>query len=139
MSKTKLTNSPSPEQAEEFDDFVQFWQEVLNLNDWRIERGSKPAKAAMASVEINAPARLATYRLGDFATTNINPTTLSQTALHEVLHVFLHDLITTAQDRSTTEEQLEAAEHRVVNVLEKILFVELEQEDASEGNGSAVY
>lgn len=138
MSK-KLVNNPTPQQALEFAEFVRFWQEILNLCDWRIEPGVKPAKGAMADVEVNSPARLAVYRLGDFAGTQINPISLSQTALHEVLHVFLHDLIAAAQDRGTTEEQLEAAEHRVINVLEKILFVEPEQEDAGESNGPAVH
>jgi hypothetical protein len=35
--------------------------------------------------------------------------------------VFLHDLISVAQDRSSTPEQLETAEHRVINVLERLL------------------
>lgn len=122
MRKTKLTNCPTPEQASEFDEYVAFWQEVLNLADWRLERGHRPIKNAMASVEFNDAARLAIYRLGDFGAAMINDITLSQTALHEVLHVFLHELITTAQDRGASPEQLEAAEHRVVNVLEKVLF-----------------
>jgi len=124
MPSQKLANIPTPQQAEEFDDFIRLWQQILNLNDWRIERNAKPAKGAMATVEVNAPARLAIYKLGDFVDTPINSLSLSQTALHEVLHVFLHDLITAAQDRGTTSEQMEAEEHRVINVLEKVLFVE---------------
>ena len=60
-----MPNIPTPEDAKLFAQSVRKWQQVLSLGDWRIEKGSKPAKAAMASVEFNTSARLATYRLGD--------------------------------------------------------------------------
>jgi len=117
-----MSNIPTPEDAALFAQSVKKWQKILNLGDWRIEKGLKPAKNAMASVEFNESARLATYRLGDFGAERISPESLSQTALHELLHVFLHDLITAAQDPRSSPEQLESEEHRVVNLLEKILF-----------------
>jgi hypothetical protein len=117
-----MSNIPTPEDAALFAQSVKKWQKVLNLGDWRIEKGLKPAKNAMASVEFNEPARLATYRLGDFGAERVTPQSLDQTALHELLHVFLHDLITAAQDPRSSPEQLESEEHRVVNLLEKILF-----------------
>jgi hypothetical protein len=120
----KHQNIPSQSQAVEFDAFIKHWQDLLGLHRWRIERGQKQAKDAMASVEFNDDAKLATYRLGDFGATPINNKSLSQTALHEVLHVFLHELIAIAQDRGATPEQLDAAEHGVINVLESVLFRE---------------
>jgi hypothetical protein len=93
----------------------------LNLQDWRIEKGVKPARGAMASVECDSPARLAIYRLGDFGAEEITPSSLSHTALHETLHVFLYELIQAAQDPKATPEQLDSAEHRVINVLERVL------------------
>lgn len=117
----KPRNLPSPEQAAQFDEFVALWQGQLNLNDWRIERGTKAAKNAMASVEFTPSARLATYRLGDFGAEAITPESLSKTALHELLHVTLFDLIDTAQNKPTADE-LDAAEHRVINMFEKLLF-----------------
>jgi len=120
----KHQNTPSQDQAVEFDAFIKHWQKLLCLQRWRIERGTKPAKNAMASVEFNEEAKLATYRLGDFGETPINSQSLSQTALHEVLHVFLHELIAIAQDRGAAPEQLDAAEHGVINVLELVLFKE---------------
>ena len=116
-----MPNKPNAEQAKQFDGFVRQWQQVLNLQDWRIERGSRPARGAMACVECDSPARLAIYRLGDFGNEPITPTSLSHTALHEVLHVFFFELIAIAQDHKATPEQLEGAEHRVINVLERIL------------------
>lgn len=117
-----MSNIPTPQDAALFAQSVKKWQQVLNLGDWRIEKGLKPAKNAMASVEFNESARLATYRLGDFGAEKITHESLDQTALHELLHVFLHDLMTAAQDPRSSPEQLESEEHRVVNLLEKILF-----------------
>jgi hypothetical protein len=116
-----MSNIPTPEDSALFAQSVRKWQQVLNLGDWRIERGSKPAKNAMASVEFNEGARLATYRLGDFGAEKITPESLDQTALHELLHVFLHDLMTVAQDPKSSIELVEKEEHRVVNLLEKLL------------------
>ena len=116
-----MSNIPTPEHAELFSKSVKKWQQVLSLGDWRIEKGMKPAKAAMASVEFNDIARLATYRLGDFGAEKITPDSLDKTALHELLHVFLHDLITVAQDPKSSQDEVDMQEHRVVNLLENLL------------------
>jgi len=116
-----MSNIPTPNDAELFAKSVQKWQQVLSLGDWRIEKGMKPAKAAMASVEFNDIARLATYRLGDFGAEKITPDSLDKTALHELLHVFLHDLITVAQDPKSSQDEIDMQEHRVVNLLENLL------------------
>ena len=117
-----MSNIPTPEDAAHFAQSVRKWQSILNLGDWRIEKGLKPAKNAMASVEFNEGARLATYRLGDFGAEKITQESLDQTALHELLHVFLHDLMTAAQDPKSSQEEIEVQEHRVVNLLEKLLI-----------------
>jgi len=117
-----MSNIPTPQDATLFAQSVKKWQKILNLGDWRIEKGLKPAKNAMASVEFNEGARLATYRLGDFGAEKITQESLDQTALHELLHVFLHDLMTVAQDPKSSQEEIEVQEHRVVNLLEKLLI-----------------
>jgi len=119
--RNTVKNMPSAEQALLFDQYMAHWQVVLSLGDWRIERGNRAAKNAMASIEVNHPARLATYRIGDFGAESITPASLKKTALHECLHLLTYDLIETASDRGATPEQLEAAEHRVINVLERAL------------------
>lgn len=116
-----MPNIPTPQDIALFAKSVQKWQQVLSLGDWRIEKGMKPAKAAMASVEFNDIARLATYRLGDFGAEKITPDSLDKTALHELLHVFLHDLITVAQDPKSSQDEIDMQEHRVVNLLENLL------------------
>ena len=116
-----MPNIPTPQDVALFAQSVKKWQQVLSLGDWRIEKGMKPAKAAMASVEFNDIARLATYRLGDFGAEKITPDSLDKTALHELLHVFLHDLITVAQDPKSSQDEVDTQEHRVVNLLENLL------------------
>jgi len=116
-----MSNIPTPQDAVHFALSVKKWQQLLSLGDWRIEKGRKPAKAAMASVEFNDIARLATYRLGDFGAEKITPDSLDKTALHELLHVFLHDLITVAQDPKSSQDEVDMQEHRVVNLLENLL------------------
>jgi hypothetical protein len=116
-----MTNIPTPEDAAHFAQSVRKWQQVLSLGDWRIEKGSKPAKAAMASVEFNSSARLATYRLGDFGAEKITPESLDRTALHELLHIFLYDLMCVATDPKSSDEEIEMQEHRVINLLENLL------------------
>lgn len=118
---SKAANKPTPEHVEKFDSYIKHWQGVLNLHDWRIERGQRREKEAMASIECDGPARLAVYRIGQFGGTAITNESLSLTALHECLHVFLFELIAMAQDRNASPEMLEGVEHRVINVLEKVL------------------
>jgi hypothetical protein len=116
-----MSNIPTPEDAQLFAQSVRKWQQVLSLGDWRIEKGSKPAKEAMASVEFNQTARLATYRLGDFGAEKITPDSLDKTALHELLHILLHDLMCVATDPKSSDEEIEMQEHRVINLLENLL------------------
>jgi hypothetical protein len=116
-----MQNIPTTEDAKLFAQSVRKWQEVLSLGDWRIEKGTKPAKAAMASVEFTPAARLAVYRLGDFGAEKITPDSLDRTALHELLHIFLHDLMSVATDPKSSDDDIEMQEHRVINLLENLL------------------
>jgi hypothetical protein len=117
-----MPNIPTQQDAELFAKSVKKWQQVLSLGDWRIEKGTKPAKQAMASVEFNESARLAVYRLGDFGAEKITPESLDKTALHELLHIFLHDLMMVATDPKSSDEDIEMQEHRVINLLENLIF-----------------
>jgi len=116
-----MSNIPSADDAKIFSQSIKKYQALLCLGDWRIEKGSKPAKNAMASVEFTEAARLAVYRLGDFGAEKITDESLDKTALHECLHIFLHDLMIVASDPKSSEDDIEMQEHRVINLLEKLL------------------
>jgi hypothetical protein len=115
-----VSNRPNDAQRADFAAYLRKWQERLGLIDWRVEPAKKSTKA-MASVSTDIQARLACWRLGDFGGAEINAHSLETTALHEMLHVLLAELVHAA---STNAQTLESAEHRVVNLLEKILCPE---------------
>lgn len=107
-------NPVSDAQVEEFGRYVKKWQDVLGLQAWRIERGSRRPKKVMAEVTFNDEGMLATYRVGtNFGSSPVTPEALESCALHEVLHIML---------RKFKLDQSEANEHEVVNMLEKLLM-----------------
>ena len=113
-------NAPSSAQIEEFASYVEHFQTLLNLRDWRIEASGKPAqKGAMADIAISPDDRLAVWSMGrDWGNMPINSKTMKETALHEVLHVFLRPLTDACSSRDDSAESLE---HSAIVVLEKLL------------------
>jgi hypothetical protein len=119
-----VTKNPvPPEAAEEFAGHVENWREALCLMDWRVNVSPVRAGKVMAQVhKADLEQRMATIRLGkDFGTTPVNEKSLNETALHEMLHVFLHELIETARVPEQDLDVIRSAEHRVINVLERLL------------------
>jgi hypothetical protein len=117
-------NELTPLDMDAFDVFMRSWQGKLGLDDWRIVRSlKKPRKGVMAEVlKRDLGQRLASYRVGmSFGATEVSPHSLEQTAVHELLHVLLFELIELAKDENTPAVVLESAEHRVINILERLL------------------
>jgi hypothetical protein len=108
--------------AEEFRACVVFWADVLGLGDWRIAvSDQRSRRKVMAEVVCDLEQRSATMRLGnDFGRTPVTERSLSDTALHECLHILLHELIQFARD-DDKQEDIDSAEHRVINILERVL------------------
>lgn len=108
-----------PEDRTKFDELINKWRIKLNLQNWRIEKGTRPTKA-MAEVRIQPEDRLASYVVGrSFGSTPVTEYSLEQTVVHELLHVMLHeyrDAVTSGSD-----EFAMAAEHSIITVLEHLL------------------
>lgn len=119
--EVKPRNLLTDEQNKDFDAQMLAWQSALNLMDWRIERAPGNAKGAMASVVTNYGARLAAYKTGDWGGAAPTPESIKATALHEMLHVLLAELLCLKTSSGAEPELLESAEHRVVNTLEKLI------------------
>ena len=119
----KKANPVTAEDADRFQGYIEKWQALLNLGDWRLVRSATLARKSMAEVLVqDFGQRLATYKIGaDFGATPITDHSLEETAIHELCHVFLYPLIEAAKDPKTTTEQLDTLEHSVINVLERLL------------------
>lgn len=119
MKAAPPSNVPNAAQTREFARHIAKWQTALGLMGWRIEKSRRKSKA-MADMKVSYDARLATWALGDFGSTEINSYSLESTALHEVLHVLLYEIwFFTSEDAPMP--QIESAEHAVITVLEKLL------------------
>jgi hypothetical protein len=122
--KPEPPNPVTPQARDCFAMRVREWQDRLNLNDWRIEPSSKPAgKANMAEINrFDFKARMATYTIGaDFGSTPVTDMTIEEIACHEVLHVFLHEMLAVAQDPAASPDDLASIEHRVIHSLVRVL------------------
>lgn len=116
-------NPISEEDRATFHVHLLAWAERLGLQDWRVHFSSKnAAKGIAANVQCYYRDGLARIRLGkDFGDDRVTDESLEATALHELLHVLLYELVN--QNECGLEgDALAAAEHRVVHLLEKLLL-----------------
>lgn len=116
------TNVPSLADRAKFELYLHLWRDLLNLNDWRLYLREGKSEDTMAEVEIRLGDRLALFTLGDFGDEAVTDDSLMSTAIHELLHVMLEELIEFARDPNTTEEHLASLTHRVINVIEPLLL-----------------
>lgn len=117
-------NYLSPEQVEYFWTCLFGWQERLGLNDWRITRSPDEPKGRVQCemAKWDFEQRQVTCRLKhNWFNSNVNETTIEQTAVHELLHVMLANLIETAKVVGTSDADLLYEEHGVINRLEQLL------------------
>ena len=74
----------------------------------------------MAEMNIQSEHRLAVYKIGrNFGETAVNDISLEQTAIHELLHIMLHEYQEAV--KVGNPEYIMGAEHSIVTVLEKLL------------------
>lgn len=119
-----MSITPTKEQFQFFEERVQYFQHVLNLNDWRIEVSSKISKRKVyAEVGISLEDRLAIVKIGSGWDKEITNQSLSDLALHEVLHVFLKTYQSACVSRRG--DWIASEEHALVVLLEKLLHEDL--------------
>jgi len=111
----------TPENRAYFFQRVAHYQDLLNLRDWRIEPCEKPAsKGAMADVRVSLEDRLASVAIAkDWGAMPVTDQTLSETALHELLHVFVTPYRAACESRDMA--LADSLEHSLIVVLEKII------------------
>jgi hypothetical protein len=118
-----LPNVLTPDDIESFELHLREWQTRFGLLDWRIFMSPLPAKKVMAQMEnFDWQQRQVSCRLGhDWKSIKVTPITLEQTAVHELLHVLLYELIESAKNNQISDEDLGSVEHRIINILERLL------------------
>lgn len=126
MAKTPANSTdhyPTPDDAAEFWGYLDHWQKKLGLSDWRITKSPKPAVGALAQMEkFDWEQRMVTCRFGNnWRKTPVTPGNLEQTAVHELLHVLLYELIEAAKYGGTQAHDLGSVEHAAINRLERVL------------------
>ena len=100
---------------------VLWWQDKLGLSDWRFALTPEPSKYMAEVTKFDLKARTAKIALGkDWKGEQITEQTLSATALHELLHILFYEALHLAENDGG-EEAVGSAEHRAINVLEKLL------------------
>ena len=121
MASKRYPYTTTPEDRALFESHLRTWQKKLNLTDWRVEFLEEPVKrVSTADVEISYEHRLAKVRFTDCSRRQYTPEELEGFALHELLHVRLADLIHAVRDEAD-EKMIEAAEHSVIVLLDKLL------------------
>lgn len=100
------------------------WQRKLGLMDWRITQAPDSSKPnVMAFIDkfdwVQRQAKATLNRR--WKATPITKHTLEQTAVHELLHVMLHELVEKAQTPGVSADDLASVEHSIINRLELLL------------------
>jgi hypothetical protein len=115
-------NYTTPDDANVFWGYLDEWQVKLGLSDWRIDKSPKPSRYLAEMTNWDWGQRKVTCRFGNnWRKTQITKANLEQTAVHELLHVLLHELISASKYGGSSDVDLESVEHAVVNRLERLL------------------
>lgn len=125
METKPPANPVSDADAAEFNRYLQRWRDILNLRDWRVQLQVKRDKASAAVLlKAELEHRLAKIAVGtDFGPNMpVTPYTLEQIAVHEMLHLFLVELIQTTIAEREHNNTVLAAEHAVVITLTDLLM-----------------
>jgi hypothetical protein len=126
MAKPKKAAPKFPVTAEhvrEFEGYLVDWLSALNLNDWRAIFDPRPTKNLSEVFGFDRSNKIVRYRLGsDWKYGPVTSHGLRSVALHEALHVRLHDLAIACEEKGNGSTEVEEAEHEVVIVLEKLIM-----------------
>jgi hypothetical protein len=125
--KKKPANPVTARDLKRFDAFARKWQEKLNLRDYRVQRDPKRSRH-MAECKPNVTARIVSLYVGtDFGDHKVTARRLERIAFHEMGHAFLAEFKAFCRE-DTCEEDIDAAEHRIIHTLEDLFFGPFEGE-----------
>lgn len=119
-----IVHPVSSDDKEKLYQYARKWQDLLSLHRWRITPSNQQS-TAMAEVKFDSDNshKLARLLVGKhFGSTPVDDESLEMTALHEMLHVFLHEFKESCKESPYDETRQMEAEHSIIHVLEKLLY-----------------
>ena len=118
----ELIAETSEEDFETFVEACRGWMDIFQLNDFNQTYTHAEMSDAAAAVHVCTAGRKADFTLcKTFPIEMKEPGFLDHWALHEVLHVLVADLVSSAKDRTATDDQQSNAEERLVVKLENVI------------------
>lgn len=138
MKKKRPRNPLTDEDVAAFDRAIQKWRATLNLSDWEVYRGEGEIRAKDIRAElydIEPEHRLAKYRVSrDFGPDAVTGDSIEGYARHEMLHLFIYELIVAAAEHGADSKEVMTQEHRIIKVLGPLLdpWLDSQVEDADE-------
>lgn len=124
MARKKVLKNPLSEADKAlFDDEMRKWQVWLNLSNWRVIKSDRKTNAMSEMFDWDTPNRMARYKIGDdYGVTKVTPHTIEGTAIHEMLHLLLHEPLEVACAEGEYNDTVMGAEHSAIAVLENLLL-----------------
>ena len=123
MAKEKQYKT-TPKHFELFKKECLKWINVLGLNDWEMDYTHKDIKSEWRSwVAYDVINRIATINL-EISWDDNKPTDnlVKRMAFHEVLHLLFADISALVNSRTVTQKMLDMCEHKLIRILENILW-----------------
>jgi hypothetical protein len=115
-----MENFLTDEDRDKFYEQLRYWQRELGLTDWSIRRSNKATKnMAEVNWEADSTHKMCSVRLGNnWKSMAPSDQNITSTALHEILHILLHDLIECSKENPFRDDEIAKKEHEVINRLE---------------------
>jgi hypothetical protein len=101
---------------------LRHWQDKLNLKNWRITVSKQQLKTCMAMTDkFDDDQHTCRIRLGTKWPEKWYERDVELLAVHELLHILFHDLVTEAINPAHELNKVYQLEHHVINILEPLL------------------
>jgi len=129
----KAAHPYTDEHIRKIEGYLEKWKTIFNLSDWRnsVRRGK--GTKVMAEVGcIDYSSRTFRFVLGKDAGEPVTDHLLEQLVVHELLHIMFHDVkALVLANENIYDEHVQSAEHRIVNVLERLLVPEVKSDNTA--------
>ena len=118
-----MENKTTKEDFELFKEECEYWLDEFGLKDYETFKWHSDEAKQRGACTIDVSGKIGElYLFKDWQDSPRNKKEISKTAFHETCELLIGELVSYANDRFTTEDQIIAASHRIIRVMEKLLF-----------------